>query len=208
MRTAKKLNIPFWHQTTSFTCDPACLMMALKYFYKEIRLSEQIEFEIWRESYGIGIPGCMPQGLAYSALIRKLSATIICRRSTVNKISSKISRGENKQIAESTSKELFKKAAVKGMKLINKSPDIRDIEIALEASKIPLVMVNMKLLHNIDSPHWIVATGFDRDNIWINDPYNKRGKGVKITKKNTLKMMTDFKKYSGLDKRILVVSKS
>ncbi len=207
MRIAKKLNIPFYAQSTSFTCDPACLMMALKYFNPNVRLSQELEFDIWRESYGIGVPGCMPQGLAYSALIRKLNATIICRRSTVNKTSGKIAKGENKRIAESTSKELFKKAASKGMELINKETDVEDIEVALGKGQIPLIMVNMKLLHNIDSPHWIVATGFDNNHVWINDPYNKKGKDVRISKKNLECMMADLKKHSGLDQRILILSK-
>ncbi|MBI4162371.1 MAG: peptidase C39 family protein, partial [Candidatus Aenigmarchaeota archaeon] len=154
MRTVKKLNIPFYRQSTSFTCDPACLMMALKYFYPKIRLSQELEFDIWRESYGIGIPGCMPQGIAYSTLIRKLNAIVICRRNAINKIPRKIAKGENKQIAELTSKELFRKAASNGMKLIDKSPDIKDIEFLLEKGQVPIIMVNMKLLHNIDSPHW------------------------------------------------------
>ncbi|MBI4162649.1 MAG: hypothetical protein HY513_03120 [Candidatus Aenigmarchaeota archaeon] len=63
----------------------------------------------------------------------------------------------------------------------------------------------MKLLHNIDSPHWIVAAGFDSSHVWINDPYNKSGKDVEITKKNLLKMMADLKKHSGLEKRLLAI---
>ncbi len=52
----KKLNIPFWPQSTNFTCDPACLMMALKFFRRGTKFSQHLEFDIWRKSYGIGIP--------------------------------------------------------------------------------------------------------------------------------------------------------
>src|SRR3989338_10397212 len=121
-----KLDIPFYSQSTEFTCDPACLMMALKYFYSEIELSKELEFDIWREAYGIGIPGCMPQGLAYSALVRGLNATLICKKEKIIEISEKIAQGENKKIALFTSKKLFEKAKINGMTIIDKTPDLTD----------------------------------------------------------------------------------
>lgn len=203
----KRLNVPFYQQSTDFTCDPACLMMALKYFFPRIKLSRELELDIWRESYGIGIPGCMPQGLACSALTMGLNATLICKKEKILEISKKIAQGENKKIALFTSKLLFEKAKMKGMNIIDKAPDLNDIEKALKNKEIPLVMINMILLHKQDSPHWIVVSGIDKKNICINDPYDREGKDLLIERNKFLQMMNDLKKYSEMDPRMLVVSK-
>lgn len=199
-----RLNIPFYPQSTEFTCDPACLMMALKYF-NFLNFSRELEFDIWREAYGIGIPGCMPQGLAFSALARGLKVSLICKRENIIQISEKLAKGEDREIALFTSKKLFEKT--KEMNVIDKNPELKDIEEALLSNKIPLVMMHMDLLHKIDSPHWVVVTGFDKKNVWINDPYNKNGKDVLVKKNKFLEMMNDLEKYSEIGKRMLVVWK-
>ncbi len=199
-----RLNIPFYQQSTEFTCDPACLMMALKYFCF-FEFSKALEFDIWREAYGIGIPGCMPQGLAVSALARGLKAELICKKENIIQISEKLAKGEDREIALFTSKRLFEKA--KEMKLIDKNPELKDIEEVILNNRIPIVMIHMKLLHNIDSPHWVIVTGFSKDNLWINDPYNKNGKDILVKKNKFLEMMGDLEKYSEMGKRVLVVWK-
>ena len=199
-----KLQIYFYPQTLSYTCDPACLMMALKYFKPKIKLNKKLEFQIWRESFGIGIPGCMPQGLAYSALIRGLKAEIICKKEKLIQISDKIATGENKKVSLFTSKEFLIKS--KGLEIKDKEPNLTDIEEAIKLNKIPLVMINMLILHKIDSPHWIVVTGYDNENIFINDPYNKQGKDIVIKKEIFIQMLKDLKDYSGLDERVLIIS--
>jgi len=202
-----KLNIPFFPRSTSFTCDPACLMMVMKYLDSKIKLDKHLEFQIWRESYGIGIPGCMPQGLAYSALLRGLNAILVCKKEGIVQVSNKLAQKEAKEISLFTSKELLQKAKKKGMKILNRDPNLDDIEKALNNNKIPVVMIHMNLLHKEDSPHWIVVTGIDDKNAWINDPYNKGGKDVKISRNGLLRMMDDLKKYSKIEKRILILHK-
>lgn len=202
-----KFDIPFYPQSTSFTCDPACLMMGMKYFKPKLKLDRNLEFDIWRESYGIGIPGCMPQGLAYSALLRNLHVTLVCKRKGLVQISNKLAKGESKRVTLFTSEELLEKAKEKGMKLMDEDPTLDIIEEALRKNKIPLVMVHMNLLHKIDSPHWIVVIGVDNKNVLINDPYNKRGKNLKISKNDFVTMMNDLRKYSKIEKRMLILHK-
>lgn len=197
-----KLNIPFYQQSTSFTCDPACLMMVLKYFYPKTKLSQGLEFDIWRESYGIGIAGCMPQGLACSALSRNLNATLVCRREGLVQISNKLARREAKKVALLTSKGLLEKAKREGMEIIKKDPSLDDIEEALKNGGVPIVMVHKK-----DSPHWIVVSAVNGNDVYIHDPYSKQGKYMKVSRKDLSKMMFDLKKYSKIEKRMLILHK-
>jgi len=59
---------PYFHQTTEFTCGPACVMMALAWANPRLRPSPALEFKLWRESTTIflssGHGGCDPYGLA------------------------------------------------------------------------------------------------------------------------------------------------
>ncbi len=124
----------------------------------------------------------MPQGLALSALSRGLNATMICKKKGHIQISKKLANLENRKITLVTSNELLKKAKKMGMKIVDKNPSLSDIENALINNTIPIVMINMKLLHKTDSPHWIVAVGIDEKTVWINDPLNKNGKNLAIKK--------------------------
>ena len=133
--------------------------------------------------------------------------TLICKKKDIIQISNKLAKGENRRVALFTSKELLEKAKKKGMELINKNPDLNDIENALDKNQIPLVMIHMKLLHKEDSPHWIVVTGIDNKSVWINDPYNKKGKDVKVSRNDLIRMMNDLKLYSKIEKRILIISR-
>jgi hypothetical protein len=204
-----KLNIPYWYQHTSFTCDPACVMMALKFFRPSVKLSRELEFEIWREAYGIGIPGCMPQGLAVSVLKRGLKATLICKKSGLFECSKKLAKEkEAREVCIFTSKELYRKAKSMGMKVKLKDPEISDIKFALKNNSVPLVMVNASLVHKIDSPHWVIVTGVDKEKAWINDPLKPRGKkDLEISIKELKQMMEDLKRKSKINKRILLISK-
>ncbi len=55
---------PYFHQTTEFTCGPACMMMALAWADPRLRPSPALEFRLWREATTIcmtsGPGGCEP----------------------------------------------------------------------------------------------------------------------------------------------------
>jgi ribosomal protein S18 acetylase RimI-like enzyme len=59
---------PYFHQTTEFTCGPACMMMALAWADPSFRPTPAFEFKLWREATTIcmtsGPGGCEPFGLA------------------------------------------------------------------------------------------------------------------------------------------------
>ena len=59
---------PYFHQTTEFTCGPACIMMALGWANSNFKPPPAFEFELWREAttifMGSGPGGCEPYGMA------------------------------------------------------------------------------------------------------------------------------------------------
>ena len=65
-----KLLIPFYRQVSQFTCGPACLMMAMKFFQPSLNLNRKLEFDIWREANLVESYGTSKEGLALAAARR------------------------------------------------------------------------------------------------------------------------------------------
>src|SRR6266542_3411997 len=59
---------PYFHQTTEFTCGPACITMALAWADRNFKPPPAFEFQLWREATTIfmssGPGGCEPYGMA------------------------------------------------------------------------------------------------------------------------------------------------
>ena len=59
---------PYFHQSTEFTCGPACIMMALAWADPKFKPAPALEFALWREATtivsGSGPGGCDPYGMA------------------------------------------------------------------------------------------------------------------------------------------------
>ena len=59
---------PYFHQSTEFTCGPACIMMALAWADRSFRAAPAFEFQLWREATtiftGSAPGGCEPYGMA------------------------------------------------------------------------------------------------------------------------------------------------
>ncbi len=60
--------IPYYRQSTEFSCGPACLLMIFKCFDKDINLNRTLEFEVWRQCNMIGVRGADPFGMSVPLL--------------------------------------------------------------------------------------------------------------------------------------------
>jgi len=62
-----RLAVPFHKQTFDFTCGPACLIMAMRYFDSTLEHTSELEIDIWRESNLVEAYATSRQGLALAA---------------------------------------------------------------------------------------------------------------------------------------------
>ena len=73
---------PYRHQTTDFTCGPACLMMALAWAKPQRKLEPGLEFRLWREATTIfmtaGHGGCGPYDAVHVCAGRRTRARGRC----------------------------------------------------------------------------------------------------------------------------------
>src|SRR5262245_9296816 len=75
---------PYFHQTSEFTCGPACIMMALAWADRSFKPAPAFEFELWRQATticgGSGPGGCEPYGMAVACRRRGLSPELYASR--------------------------------------------------------------------------------------------------------------------------------
>ena len=74
------LQVPYYQQSTGFTCGSAALMMAMSALRPSFVADQRTEFQIWREATTIfmtsGHGGCGPHGLAYAAAKREFDVDV------------------------------------------------------------------------------------------------------------------------------------
>jgi hypothetical protein len=74
--SGEQASSPYFHQTTEFTCGPACILMALAWADPSFQPHPALEYTLWREATTIfmtgGPGGCEPFGLAVALKRRGL----------------------------------------------------------------------------------------------------------------------------------------
>jgi hypothetical protein len=149
-------------------------MMAMKFFQPDLRLSRELEFDIWREANLVESYGTSKEGLALAAARRGFQVYTIgksLRHSFVDTIRDTIPGLDNVVV------ELFyndTRRKFKAMGLKNKSRRIRlsNIQDVLKKSHVPILLTSTWLFNENEShlPHWVVVTGFNRETWYLNNP--------------------------------------
>jgi hypothetical protein len=64
---------------------------------------------------------------------------------------------------------------------------------------IPIALVHMGVVHQLDIPHWVVVTDVGEEHVAFNDPYPpKGGKGIRVSREEFQKMLDDVGPRIGL----------
>ncbi len=169
-----RLKVPYYAQTLEFTCGPACVMMAMKYFTPDLKLNRLLEYNLWKESTLIfmtsGIGGAGPFGLAYTTRRRDYRTQLIVSRDYSPFLSS--ARLEYKRkVIELIHGDLKDKAIQAGVDVSYRNFTFEDIAEQMAEGYIPIVLISTYHLHGDRAPHWVVMTGFDSDSVYVHDPY-------------------------------------
>ena len=172
-----KVKVPYYAQTLEFTCGPAALIMAMKYFNPELDDDRLLELTLWREATMIfmtsGMGGTGPFGLALSALDRGLSARIILSKDQTPFFSS-VRSEDKRQIIKIVHEDLRDRAYERGIPVHYYDFSFDDIVVELLRGRIPIVLISTYQLHGDRAPHYVVITGFDKEFIYFHDPYESQ----------------------------------
>ena len=166
------LEVPYFQQTRHATCGPAALMMVFKYWDPCFELSRAAETQIWRQSRSL---------LFFGATLQYRLATIAKKHGYITEI-------YQQTIPSATLNNIFIKPAKKANIPIYHIKTFKPIfQKALQKKIPPLVLLNIKPIIGENVYHWLVITGLDDHNIYVNDPYIPKHHAIKEKKHSPIK---------------------
>jgi len=149
------------------------LMMAMKFFQPNLRLTRELEFDIWREANLVESYGTSEEGLALAAARRGFEVYTMggnLSHSFIDAIKDQIPNldmGVLEQLYEDT-KTKFRS---RGLRNQSSRLDPSKLRQILFRSHIPILLTSTLLFHKgEDLPHWVVVTGYGRDGWYVNNP--------------------------------------
>jgi ribosomal protein S18 acetylase RimI-like enzyme len=176
--TAHLLLVPYHPQTLEFTCGPASLMMALRSLGSAVPLGQAEELTLWREATTVfmlaGHGGASAHGLAVAALRRGFRASVwvdaegapfldTVRSPTKKRVIEIAHRGHEEELRRLGGE----------VRIGDFGAD--DVVERLREGSVPLVLVSGAQLYAERIPHWVVATGWDDDHLYVHDPHLPEG---------------------------------
>jgi uncharacterized protein YvpB len=174
-RESKIFEVPNYAQSEAFTSSAACAMMMLKYMNKDLRLRKELEFDIWKEAVNGSVWHGSRYGLAY-ALTKRGVRTQIVTNAKDEGYEKKLAvyEGINLETLSASFNEIKNKAKAMKISEQNGTVTLGMIKKQLSSGKIPIVLINANTLNPYlePSPHWVVIKGYDKDAVYINDPYS------------------------------------
>jgi len=167
------LKVPYYAQTTPFTCGPSCLMMAMRSLDKASPMDRTRELQLWRESTTIfmmsGHGGCGPHGLALAAHRRGFGVQAF--------ISDKgplfldgVRSAEKKAVLRVVHEDFRRQVQEAGIPVSYGAASLQKLEKMLKKGWVPMVLVSTYRFGNSKVPHWVVIVGLDDRFVYINDP--------------------------------------
>lgn len=165
--------VPWFQQSTNFTCGPASLIMAMASLDKTIKPSQDLELDIWREATTIfmtsGHGGSHPLGLALAAKKRGFDVRTFI--STDKPLFVEGVRTEHKKQIMRTVEQQFRRRAKKaGVKVVTADLTQKQIATALDRHQAIIILISTYLMDGKKAPHWVAVTGMDEECFYVHDP--------------------------------------
>lgn len=165
--------VPYYQQTTEFTCGPSSLLMAMKALDKKIKLNREHEIEIWREATTIfmtsGHGGCGPHGLALAAHRRGFKVELFLNTSAPLFIEG-VRSPHKKEIIELVQKDFEKKIKKEKIPIYKDEYDWETISDIFAEGGIPVLLISAYRLTESKAPHWIALTAMENEFVYFHDP--------------------------------------
>lgn len=165
--------VPYYPQTTEFTCGPAALIMAMAAVDHRQPVTTLEELRIWREATTIfmlaGHGGCGPHGLALAAWNRGYEVSAYVSRS--GPLFQQTVRSENKKrVLELVHEGFLYDISKTGIQLHPEGLGLDQMTAALMAGKIPVILISSWQLSQSRVPHWVAVCAIDDRFVYLNDP--------------------------------------
>lgn len=166
--------VPYYQQSTEFTCGPAAMMMAMAAFDPDIRLDRRLELRLWRDATTIfmaaGLGGCEPVGMAVALARHGFAAEVFVNSREV--LFRDSVRDAEKRAVMAVAQEDFRDQA-KALKVPVRARALTPsgLRDALDAGAVVLVLVSQYRMLRSRAPHWVAAFAHADSRIFIHDPW-------------------------------------
>jgi ribosomal protein S18 acetylase RimI-like enzyme len=169
-----QVRVPYYQQTTDFTCGPASLMMAMRALDGSLRLDRRLELRLWREATSIfmaaGHGGCGPFGLALSAHRRGFGAELFVKQRGVFLVDT-VRDQDKKEVMRVVEEDFLDRIRELALPLHHRAARFAEVQERFDAGGIPLVLISSWRIYEERFPHWVVITGFEERFIYVHDPF-------------------------------------
>jgi len=164
---------PYFHQTTEFTCGPACLLMALAWGDHAFTPSPAMEFRLWREATTIfmsnGLGGCEPFGMAVALKRRGLSSEIFVSQPGPYFLGT-VRSAEKRRVMRIAQEDFVKEAKALGLPVHLTNADESVVMAAVDAGAAAIVLISGRHMTPKGQPHWVFVFGREDRFVLVHDP--------------------------------------
>ena len=178
-----QVRVPFYQQTTDFSCGPAVLMMAMKALQPDLRLDRTLELRLWREATSIfmtsGHGGCGPFGLALAAAERGFTTELFVEEHGVF-LADTVRNPDKKEVIRIVQEDFRRRIAERGLPLHRRGIRFAELRQRFDDGGIPLVLISSHRIYEERFPHWLVITGFDDRFVYAHDPFVDADEGESV----------------------------
>ena len=180
------LFVPYYSQTTPFTCGAACLLMAMRALDPQAPIDQREELRLWREATTIfmtsGHGGCGPHGLAMAAHRRGFHVELFLNDDRVQFIDG-LRDEQKRQVLGVVHEDYHQQVREAGIPISYQSLGIEQMASCLAKRMVPIVLISSYRLTREKAPHWVVVAAIDSDFVYIHDPDIKAERGETDTDK-------------------------
>lgn len=181
--------VPYYPQTTDFTCGPAALMMAMATLCPDSTISTLEELRIWREATTIfmmaGHGGCGPHGLALAAWQRGFKVSAYVSHEGPLFLDT-VRSEEKKRVLELVHQEFMSELSQTEVDISHGPLTLDMLEHALERGRVPVILISTWQLNRSRVPHWVTLCAMDSQFVYIHDPEVDVDEGESIADKQYL----------------------
>lgn len=170
---ARPANLPYYPQSTPFTCGPAALMMAMHRQNKALPLTRQAELQLWREATTIymttGHGGSSPFGLALAAKRRGFAAEVRATHLETPFLDS-VRSDEKRELMTLVHNDFVEQCQQGQIPLQGQELSMPEVPELLAAGWEIVLLISTWRLNRNKAPHWVWLVGLDSDHAFLNDP--------------------------------------
>lgn len=165
--------VPYYPQTTEFSCGPAALIMAMATLDEQQPMTTLEELKLWREATTIfmlaGHGGCGPHGLALAAWHRGFHASAyISKEGALFKDT--VRNDDKKRVLELVHEGFLHDIGQTGIELHHDPLTLDGMQAALHNDRVPVILISTWQLNRSRVPHWVTVCAIDDQFVYLHDP--------------------------------------